>query len=97
MLRTVLTTSVALSVAHYLPHWDSWVAQAQTDVKAKELVERYQHRPREELFDLRSDPFAMSNLADNPEQAELLDSLRGRLRRWCQIQGDQAAVTALSD
>ena len=49
------------------------------------------------LFDLRSDPFEMRNLADNPEQAELLDSLRGRLLQWCKTQGDQAGVTALSD
>ena len=72
------------------------MAKAQTDAKARELVERYQHRPREELFDLSSDPFEMRNLADDPEQEELLNSLRDRLRRWCKMQGDKAGVTALS-
>ena len=94
--ETTFTTHITgcKSGPHYLPHWDSWVAKAQTDAKAKELVERYQHRPREELFDLRSDPFEMRNLADDPEQAELLNSLRDRLLRWCKTQGDEAGVTA---
>ena len=66
-------------------------------VKAKELIDRYQHRPGEELFDLRNDPLEMNNLAEDPEQAELLRSLRGRLLRWCKSQGDSLAEEALRE
>ena len=71
-----------------LPFWDSWIEKAKTDVAAKEIVTRYQHRPREELYDLSRDPFEMDNIADEPAQAELLKSLRSQLAAWCKAQGD---------
>jgi N-sulfoglucosamine sulfohydrolase len=80
---------------HYLPHWDSWVEKAKTDPKAKAIVERYQHRPKEELYDLRTDPFEMNNLIAEHEQAELLKSLRKQLLKWCKTQGDNAAIEVL--
>ncbi len=78
---------------HYLPHWNSWVEKAKTDARAKSIVHRYQHRPAEELYDLRSDPHEMNNIAGDPDRAELLASLRTRLAEWCQAQGDRIAVT----
>ena len=81
---------------HYLAFWSTWVEKAKTDQHAKETVYRYLHRPKEELFDLRSDPFEMNNLADDLEQAELLNSLRIRLQRWCEMQADEAGVAAFS-
>ena len=73
---------------HHLPHWDSWVEKTKTDPDAKAIVERYQHRPREELYDLTKDPFEMTNLAENPEYAERLKSFRRQLAEWCETQGD---------
>ncbi len=63
--------------------------------KAKAIVERYQHRPKEELYDLRSDPYETNNLAANPDQTELLISLRKQLAQWCKTQGDDAAIEVL--
>jgi len=74
---------------HHLPHWDSWVEKAKTDSRAKAIVERYQHRPREELYDIINDPFEMNNLAGDPEQEDLLKSLRKQLAAWCKTQGDK--------
>ena len=87
---TTFTTHITgcKSGPHYLPHWNSWVERAKTDAQAKVIVERYQHRPGEELYDLRNDPFEMNNLAAAPEQAELLKSLRKQLVKWCNTQGD---------
>jgi len=68
--------------------WHSWIEKAKTDVAAKAIVTRYQHRPREELYDLSRDPFEMDNLADEPAQAELIKSLRSQLAAWCEAQGD---------
>lgn len=73
---------------HYLPHWDSWVEKAKTNAKAKFIVKKYQHRPKEELYDLEKDPFEMNNLADRPKHSELLRSLRKQLAEWGKTQGD---------
>ncbi|MCP4784918.1 MAG: sulfatase [Fuerstiella sp.] len=82
---------------HFLPHWDSWVKKAKTDPIAKATVERYQHRPREELYDMGKDPFEMVNLADSPEHAELLKSLRTQLATWCKRQGDTIPLEYLAE
>jgi len=82
---------------HYLPHWDSWVEKAKTDAKAKAIVERYQHRPKEELYDLRKDPFEMNNLAGNPKSSQLLKSLKRQLAEWCKTQGDKSALEHLTE
>lgn len=74
--------------AHYLPHWDSWVKKAKTDERAKKIVNRSLHRPKEELYDLKNDPYEMKNLADNPKYAKLLKSLKKQLAQWCKQQGD---------
>jgi arylsulfatase A-like enzyme len=73
---------------HYLPHWDSWVEKAKTDPSAKAIVERYQHRSKEELYDLEKDPFEMNNLAGNPEYYSLLKNMRQKLSRWRRSQND---------
>lgn len=39
-------------------------------------------RPEEELYDLQSDPYEMTNLAERPEMGEVLEEMRGRLRAW---------------
>jgi N-sulfoglucosamine sulfohydrolase len=88
--ETIFTTHITgcKSGAHYLPHWNSWVDKAKTDAAAKATVERYQHRPQEELYDLRNDPFEMNNLAGKPDQTDLVKSLRKQLAQWCRTQGD---------
>lgn len=97
--ETTFTTHITgcKSGPHHLPHWDSWVEKAKTDVKAKAIVERYQHRPREELYDLRNDPFEMNNLAGSPEQADLLKSFRKQLAEWCKTQGDKVPLERLTE
>ena len=81
----------------YLPHWNSWIEKAKTDPNAKAIVERYQHRPREELYDLRKDPFEMKNLAKNPKYARLLTSLRQQLADWCKTQGEKIPLVHLTE
>lgn len=81
----------------YLKLWNEWVETAKTDPAAKKTVERYQHRPKEELYDLTNDPYEMNNLADDPSQAELVKSLKKQLADWCKAQGDTLALEHLTD
>jgi N-sulfoglucosamine sulfohydrolase len=47
-----------------------------------------QRRPRVELYDLVMDPIEMRNLASEPEFAETLENLDGRLRTWMETTND---------
>jgi uncharacterized sulfatase len=82
-------------------YWQSWLERAESDPLAAATVERYHHRPAEELYDLQTDPHEQSNLATNPEHAHRLTQLRADLVKWTHEQGDegiateQAAVKAL--
>lgn len=77
---------------HYLPHWDSWVQKAKTDAKAKALVDAYQRRPAEELYDIAKDPYEINNIADDPRNRRLLKDMRKQLADWRKQQGDTAGI-----
>lgn len=46
-------------------------------------------KPEEELFDLRSDPYEIHNLADDPQYAGVKKRLRAELERWRRKIGDE--------
>ena len=48
-----------------------------------------QERPAEELYDLRSDPHEIHNLADNPQYSDVLEKLRTILENWIKETDDQ--------
>lgn len=76
-------------------YWKSWIAKAKTDPKAARLVEEYQHRPEEELYDLANDPFELNNVAAAPANAELKAALRKRLDAFMKEQGDKGIETEM--
>lgn len=76
-------------------YWGSWLEAAGRDPHAQFLVQRYQRRPAEELYDVVADPYEMSNLADDPTLADLKGDLRGRLFAWMKSQGDRGQATEL--
>jgi N-sulfoglucosamine sulfohydrolase len=78
-------------VASELDFWPSWLEKAKVDPTAARLVERYVHRPEEELYDLAADPWEMNNLADKPEFAKVKADLRSRLLDWMKQQHDPGA------
>jgi N-sulfoglucosamine sulfohydrolase len=45
-------------------------------------VEKYIHRPLEELYDLQRDPHELTNVAADPKYADVLKDLRERLKTW---------------
>jgi N-sulfoglucosamine sulfohydrolase len=69
-------------------YWDSWVEKAKTDPRAARVLQRYHHRPAEELYDIVADPQEMQNLAAEPQHAARLKDFRLQLAAWRSQQGD---------
>lgn len=77
------------------PLYKAWEAQAPQNAKARELVDRYQHRPGIELYDVKKDPYCLKNLAsDKKYEAKLLE-LDKALKQWMEECGDQGQQTEL--
>ncbi len=71
------------------PYWPSWVEKAKTNARAAAVVQRYQQRPAEELYDTSADPKELRNLVDNPASAPELKRLRSALDAWMAEQHDE--------
>lgn len=56
----------------------------------REIREQFQsgRRPYEELYDLDSDPYETTNLADDPAYEHVCKQLQGRLVRWMETTND---------
>jgi len=76
--------------------WESWVRAAEAgDEHAAALVRDYRHRPAEELYDVRADPWNRRNLVDDPALGSVLAELRAQLDAWMEAQGDEGASTEM--
>jgi uncharacterized sulfatase len=74
-------------------YWPSWVAHAPDDPKIAALIQRYLHRPPEELYDLTTDPDELTNLADEPGHAPDLARCRAALDEWMRSNHDDGIAT----
>jgi arylsulfatase A-like enzyme len=54
-------------------------------------------RPREELYDVRSDPHCLTNLAEDPARSDTLARLRRELDAWAERTGDAVPERPTSD
>lgn len=78
------------------PEFVSMVEAADAgDQAARLAVQRYQHRPAVEFYDLVRDPLEMNNLADDARHAETIATLRAQLAAWMKSQGDEGIETEL--
>ncbi len=84
----VVTHGQAGNEAGAARYWKSWAKLAPRDAFAAERVKMYQHRPAEELYDLRADPYELKNIAGDSAQKQLMAGLRARLLEWMKQQGD---------
>jgi uncharacterized sulfatase len=82
-------------IQHDKTYWPSWVEKAKTDPHARKLVEMYQHRPAEELYDVEKDPWELENRAGDPALADVQATLRRRLDAWMDQQGDRGNATEM--
>lgn len=74
-------------------YFDSWVALAKTDTVAASVVQRYHTRPAEELYDLSADRWETKNVANDPQHAARLKTLRADLDEWMKANGDRGLET----
>jgi len=78
------------------PVFQSWVNEAWLEnADALDKVQRYTHRPPEELYDLECDPYEWTNLAAEPALAGVKTELRAELERWMAEQGDKGQATEM--
>jgi N-sulfoglucosamine sulfohydrolase len=63
------------------PTWQG-ILRRHDKMLGQRSVNGYVHRPREELYDLESDPNELKNVAEDPRYAGVLSDLRARLREW---------------
>ncbi|MDO8544776.1 MAG: sulfatase [Opitutaceae bacterium] len=73
-------------------YFGSWVEAAKTNRAAAAIVHRYHERPGEELYDLRTDPLELKNLAAEPKHAARLAAMRADVDRWMKETGDTGRV-----
>lgn len=68
--------------------WRVMQQRAGQDAELAARMQRFIHRPQEELYDLDADPEELHNLVNAPDQAARLAQARGYLRIEMQQQGD---------
>jgi len=78
-------------------YWPSWVFETTFNERTRRLVNRYLHRPPEQLYRVDTDPFEMTNLATDPAHAEAKKRLSGELDGWMKEQGDPGAALDTPD
>lgn len=69
-------------------YWSSWVQKAETDSRAKDILQRYHWRLREELYDVVLDPYEFHNLAGDPIYSDVKSDLSKLLVAWRKEQND---------
>lgn len=69
-------------------YWSTWEEAAKKDPRAAAILKRYHWRPREELYDIETDPYEVHNLAGDPAYADVQSDLKARLVAWRAEQGD---------
>jgi N-sulfoglucosamine sulfohydrolase len=63
---------------------DTWqgILRRNDTMVGKRSRDAFEHRPREELYDLSKDPNELNNVAADPVYADTLKELKARLRDW---------------
>ena len=73
-------------------YWPTWIVDATFNEHTRMVVNRYMHRPAEQLYRMDDDPYEMANLADDAEYVEDKKRLSAELDRWLKEQGDPGAA-----
>lgn len=69
-------------------YWPSWIFESGNNPKTLELVTRYMKRPPEELYNIKTDPNELNNIADQEGLNNRKAELSAELDNWMKQQGD---------
>ena len=83
------------SRADYLGWMNSWRVAAKQDETNMKILERYQVRPSEELYNILEDPYELNNLLEDSAYIDVKSNMTEILERWMNIQGDKGRETEL--
>lgn len=78
-------------------YWTSWLKRAETDRIAAGVIDKYEHRPAEELYDVAADPYELKNLVTDPAHADVRARLREQLDRWRVEQGEDPSKVPMPE
>lgn len=73
-------------------YWVSWLEKAQTSAEDASKINRIEHHPAIEFYDLQKDPYELNNLASDAAYAKQVETYRAKLKEWMQQQGDEGAA-----
>ena len=62
---------------------------AESDQEIEKRVNHFLYRVPQEMYDFRSDPDALQNRVDDPEEQERLQAFRERLKQWMEATQDE--------
>lgn len=60
--------------------WRTWLVQAETDAAAQAKIDRVVKHPEFELYRIKSDPWELNNLAENPEYTQKVGEMHAQLQ-----------------
>lgn len=66
----------------------SWVEKSYESEHAASVLYRYHNHPKEELYDVVSDPHEGKNLSFDPKYKKVLEDFRTDMTKWRGQQGD---------
>lgn len=76
-----------------------WIGVAKGNSSSAEFAQkqiyRFRHRPAEELYDLKNDPYSLNNLINNPKYKGIIRQMRIKLKKWMKEQEDEGEKTEL--
>jgi N-sulfoglucosamine sulfohydrolase len=73
--------------------YEGWLKAAKDDPKALEHVLLYRNRPEFELYNIKEDPYELTNLVADSSLINIKDHLFSALEKWMAEQGDQGIQT----
>ncbi len=83
----------ALDRGDWFKEWEA--AALAGDPEAAYKTRLHKFRPREELYDITTDPDCLNNLADEPEFSVVKSQLNAKLFAWMKDQGDLGQETEI--
>jgi len=75
--------------------YEGWLLESKNDPKVNAHANLYRNRPEFELYNLKNDPYELTNLADDMALQSLKEKFLTELKLWMTDQGDKGIQTEM--